>query len=89
MLTDRRARARGGARVFSDGPLDLPLATQGIRNAVKAIADHPLDASDAGREKCLRELIRNSFCHDDVLSSVAGESVMSSADALSCGQFLG
>jgi hypothetical protein len=32
-------------------PLDLPLTTQGVRDAVKAIADHPVDASDAGREK--------------------------------------
>jgi hypothetical protein len=56
-------RKSGNLLVPDMQPLDLPLPTNGIGNAVEAIANNTVDALDASSCKDVRELISNSSCH--------------------------
>ena len=44
-------------------PFDVAAAAEGIRDAVEAVADDPIDALDAGGRQGCGKLIGNS-CHD-------------------------
>ena len=57
-------KSEGARFLVSDmHPGDLALPTNGIGNAVEAVADNAEDPFDAGRGEDLRELISDRFCH--------------------------
>src|SRR4051812_15303150 len=45
-------------------PLDPAPAADGVRQAVQAVADEPVDAFDAGSGQDLDELFGHSLCHE-------------------------